>query len=141
MAVNAFVIHTFVIQHATLPISIIGSNLRNRRNLALTKNPVCAKSQVPAQKSVSSMKIRIDERTAREDTAFKRSTGIMANHVGTCPNCKATVHADIAPLLIKTSRLSCWWCGYAEDAIAFELRQPGLSPNDRALLSVVFLGV
>jgi hypothetical protein len=65
----------------------------------------------------------------------------MANHVGTCPNCKATVYVDIAPLVIKASRVSCWWCGYAEDALAFELRQPGLSPNDKAVLSVLFLGV
>jgi len=65
----------------------------------------------------------------------------MVNHVGTCPSCKATVHVDIAPLLIKASRLSCWWCGYAEDALAFELKQPGLSPNDRAILATALVAV
>jgi hypothetical protein len=64
----------------------------------------------------------------------------MANHVGTCPNCKATVHVDSA-ILIRASRLACWWCGYAEDAAAFELSQPGISPNERAFWSVLFLGV
>lgn len=70
----------------------------------------------------------------------------MNNHVGQCPNCKTQVSVDPAALLIKASRLQCWWCGFVEDAAAYELSQPGVSQQTKDFwglvgLATVFFGL
>jgi ribosomal protein S27AE len=81
----------------------------------------------------------VDAERVRAATVAERKYKDMANHTGTCPNCRATVQVDAA-LLIKASRLACSWCGYVEDMAAFELSQPNISPNEQAFWSVLFLG-
>jgi hypothetical protein len=58
------------------------------------------------------------------------------NAIGHCPNCKVQVAVDPS-MLIKASRLECYWCGVVQDVAAYELRQPGLSPEAKQFWSLV----
>jgi hypothetical protein len=64
----------------------------------------------------------------------------MSHQVGHCPNCTTQVHFDPTALVIKASRLQCWWCGVVEDIAAYELSQPGVSQETKNFWGFVGTG-
>lgn len=64
----------------------------------------------------------------------------MSQHVGHCPNCKSENVFDASALVLRASRLQCFWCGIVEDAAAYQLSQPGVSQEAKTFWGLVGFG-
>jgi hypothetical protein len=58
---------------------------------------------------------------------------------GHCPNCNRHNSFDASALILKASRLQCFWCGIVEDAAAYQLSQPGVSHQAKEIWQLVGL--